>query len=69
MQTDFSRYIYAMKYFICELVVLLVGFSASASYILIPMDADGQKEHLKAYGIAYWTLDKQQSVKCLLNYR
>src|SRR5690554_2041513 len=69
MQTDFSRYIYAMKNFLCALVVLLVGFSASASYILIPMDADGQKEHLKAYGIAYWTLDKQQSVKWLLNYR
>jgi hypothetical protein len=69
MQTDFSRYIYAMKNFICALVILLTGFSASASYILIPMDADGQKEHLKAYGIAYWTLDKQQSVKWLLNYR
>jgi len=69
MQTDFSRYIYAMKNFLCALVVLLAGFSASASYILIPMDADGQKEHLKAYGIAYWTLDKQQSVKWLLNYR
>ena len=33
------------------------------------MDADGQKEHLKAYGITYWTLQKQQKVKWLLNYR
>ena len=40
-----------------------------ASYILIPMDADGQKNHLKAYGITYWVLDKQQNVKWLLNYR
>lgn len=33
------------------------------------MDAEGQKEHLKAYGITYWTLEKQLKVKWLLNYR
>lgn len=33
------------------------------------MDADGQKNHLKAYGITYWTLEKQFKVKWLLNYR
>ena len=33
------------------------------------MDAETQKNHLKAYGITYWTLDKQQNVKWLLNYR
>lgn len=33
------------------------------------MDAEGQKEHLKAYGITYWTLEKQAKVKWLLNYR
>ncbi|WP_246516310.1 asparagine synthetase B [Aequorivita echinoideorum] len=33
------------------------------------MDAETQKEHLKAYGITYWILDKQQKVKWLLNYR
>jgi len=33
------------------------------------MDADSQKEHLKAYGITYWTLENQQKVKWLLNYR
>lgn len=33
------------------------------------MDADGQKNHLKAYGIAYWVLSKQQKVQWLLNYR
>ena len=40
-----------------------------ASYILIPMDVDSQKEHLKAYGITYWSLDQQLKVKWLLNYR
>lgn len=33
------------------------------------MDAEGQKNHLKAYGVTYWTLDKQLKVKWLLNYR
>ena len=43
--------------------------NAAASYILIPMDAEGQKEHLKAYGLTYWTLEKNVKVKWLLNYR
>jgi hypothetical protein len=33
------------------------------------MDADSQRNHLKAYGITYWTLEKQLKVKWLLNYR
>lgn len=33
------------------------------------MDAETQKNHLKAYGITYWTLAKEQKVKWLLNYR
>jgi hypothetical protein len=40
-----------------------------ASYVLIPMDADSQKNHLKAYGLTYWILNKQLKVKWLLNYR
>lgn len=48
---------------------LLYSLSSFASYILIPMDAEGQKSHLKAYGITYWVLSKQQNVKWLLNYR
>ena len=47
----------------------LLSESAFASYVLIPMDAESQKEHLKAYGITYWTLAKQEKVKWLLNYR
>jgi hypothetical protein len=48
---------------------LFFTLNSFASYILIPMDAEGQKNHLKAYGITYWVLDKQQNVKWLLNYR
>ena len=33
------------------------------------MDSDSQAEHLKAYGLTYWTLQKQLKVKWLLNYR
>ncbi len=41
---------------------------AKASSILIHMDED-QKNHLKAYGIAYWTIKNQLEVDWLLNYR
>ena len=30
---------------------------------------ESQKNHLKAYGITYWTLNKELKVKWLLNYR
>ncbi|MFB9058041.1 asparagine synthetase B [Mariniflexile ostreae] len=33
------------------------------------MDAETQKNHLKAYGITYWALHKQLKVNWLLNYR
>ena len=33
------------------------------------MDAESQREHLKAYGITYWVLERQQKVQWLLNYR
>lgn len=57
-----------MRYLI--LIILFCFTSNSyASYILIPMDAESQKNHLKAYGITFWTLEKQQKVKWLLNYK
>ncbi|OEJ98802.1 asparagine synthetase B [Flavivirga aquatica] len=33
------------------------------------MDIESQKNHLKAYGITYWVLNKQLKVKWLLNYK
>lgn len=51
------------------IVLLFISSQAFASYILIPMDAESQKNHLKAYGITYWTLNKNLKVKWLLNYR
>ena len=51
------------------LFILLVSCRvAFANYILIPMD-HSQKNHLKAYGIAYWVLQREGEVSWLLNYR
>ncbi len=60
---------YNYKTAIALLTILLVSISNYASYVLIPMDAEGQREHLKAYGITYWSLSQNQKVKWLLNYR
>ena len=51
------------------LVFTLFSLHIQASSILIPMDAESQENHLKAYGITYWVLTKQQKVQWLLNYR
>ena len=52
------------------LLIIILFFCSKvwASYILIPMD-EGQKNHLKAYGIAYYTLQNTIKVDWLLNYR
>ena len=58
-----------MKKIILLLFIVLFPVQIFASYLLIPMDAESQNDHLKAYGITYWTLKKNQKVKWLLNYR
>ena len=53
------------------LVLLLLSFTISTGYstqLLIPMD-DSQSNHLKAYGIAFWTLENGLTIEWLLNYR
>ncbi|HNX43282.1 MAG TPA: asparagine synthetase B [Bacteroidales bacterium] len=50
------------------LVLLLFGLiPVRAAYLLIPMDQT-QKNHLKAYGIAYWVVKNGAEVSWLLNY-
>lgn len=44
------------------------GRSARATSVLIPMD-DAQDEHLKAYGLAFRSLDRGDRGEWLLNYR
>lgn len=58
-----------MKKIILALSIFV--FSAmqlQAAYILLPMD-EKQKDHLKAYGICYWVIDKDVEAFWLLNYR
>jgi len=50
-------------------MLFLAVAKVSASYILIPMDAESQKEHLKAYGLTYWVLEQGAEAYWLLNYR
>ncbi|RLJ64221.1 hypothetical protein CLV86_1334 [Lacinutrix venerupis] len=54
---------------ILYIFIFLLTTQSYASYILVPMDAETQENHLKAYGITYWTLAKSIKVKWLLNYR
>lgn len=49
--------------------LFLLSLSAKANFLLLPMDEVAQKNHLKAYGITYWALDKQYKASWLLNYR
>ena len=49
-------------------IMLICMVPGRAMYLLIPMD-DQQKNHLKAYGIAYWALEREVEVQWLLNYR
>ncbi|WP_298138698.1 asparagine synthetase B [Flavobacterium sp.] len=53
-------------YLVLFLIFLL---PVRANFILLPMDDVSQKNHLKAYGITYWCLDKQYKASWLLNYR
>ena len=51
------------------LLLLLISFTAKASFILLPMDETTQQNHLKAYGITYWCIEKKYKASWLLNYR
>ena len=55
------------KYFLTFLLVLSFLIS-NASYILIPMD-ENQTNHLKAYGIAFLSIQNEIKVNWLLNYK
>ena len=50
------------------LALCLGAMPLRAQQLLIPMD-EGQANHLKSYGLAYWVLSKGVEVEWLLNYR
>ena len=55
------------EYYLSVLFALLSAIGQCQS-LLIPMD-EGQKNHLKAYGIAYFALQESIEVDWLLNFR
>ena len=58
-----------MRKWFSVVFVFLMVLSSRAGFILLPMDEGTQQNHLKAYGITYWALDRQYKASWLLNYR
>jgi hypothetical protein len=58
-----------VRLFIPLIIIMGLSGHAWANRLLVPMD-DSQKNHLKAYGIAYWVLKIYETeMDWLLNYR
>lgn len=57
-----------MRYILFIFFILFSVVQLNAAQILIPMD-NSQKDHLKAYGIAFYVLENNISIEWLLNYR
>lgn len=59
-----------MTYLFRILILLAIAapLRSNASTIIVPMD-ETQKNHLKAYGVAYWVLENDVVMEWLLNYR
>ena len=57
-----------MKKLLSFFLFITLSVSSFASQLIIPMD-EGQSNHLKAYGIAFWVLKQNVTVDWLLNYR
>jgi len=62
------KMIFRLKTPLFLVLLLLVSLPARSAFLLIPMEKE-QTNHLKAYGIAYWSLEHQIKVEWLLNYR
>ncbi len=50
------------------MALLIVAPGVANAQLLVPMD-ETQADHLKAYGLTYWTLDRKLTAEWLLNYR
>ena len=56
-----------MKMFTKIISILYIGIIFSQK-LIIPMDL-AQTDHLKAYGLAFWILEKNTNIDWILNYR
>jgi len=70
MRKTLKTYLFKTSGFIIWILFLLLfSFEDSrAAHLLIHMD-ESQKNHLKAYGIAYWELQRESDLEWLLNYK
>lgn len=57
-----------MKKIILLLFLFVAINKVSATQLLVPMD-ENQSNHLKAYGLAFWALEREVVIEWLLNYR
>lgn len=57
-----------MQKFIISIFLTIISFSSYSTQLLVPMD-ENQTDHLKAYGIAFWSLENGVTIEWLLNYR
>jgi hypothetical protein len=57
-----------MKSLLTVLTLVFASLPVLGQDILVPMDSR-QTDHLKAYGVAYWVLQRGQDIDWLLNYR
>ncbi len=58
-----------MRRLIVVLFLAIFACKMQAAYLLLPMDPESQRDHLKAYGITYWVLQNGSEAWWLLNYR
>lgn len=58
-----------IRILLITLLAICAGEQALAARIFIPMDAESQANHLKAYGVAYATLKLGIEIDWLLNYK
>ena len=56
------------RFFILVILLISIILPSKAAYLLIPMD-NTQTNHLKAYGVAYWVLQREVEISWLLSYK
>ena len=58
----------SMRKILSFLLLTIISLTGYANKLLVPMD-ESQTNHLKAYGVAYWVLEKDDAIDWMLNYR
>jgi len=67
--SEINKFKKSIRTMVLMLFLFVISLPIYSSSLLIPMDADSQTNHLKAYGITYFALQNKLRVQWLLNYR